>query len=175
MTPNEINTLLLGALIGVFATSLTTLISHLFQLVRDNRERKWRSEQEIRNRWWERKVTAYENIINSLVDLTNSLDKWSSREYEDTSGDREHRIGKINVDEQRKVFWETIGKLEKTAIEGAYIISRQATIALEELMKKLTFDDGEEYFFMTLGNNLFAAKECLQIMRDEARKDLEIK
>jgi hypothetical protein len=169
MSP-ENGLLLLGALIGFLASLLTTIITHLLQTVRDEKDRKWKSEQEISSRWWERKATAYGNIINSLVDMTNSLGIWFDLELPfDREGDQDEDV-MLYI----KIYRESRSKIEKAEIEGAYIISDNAALALKKLLKQLNVEYENIQFWETLNNRYAASRDCLQIIRDEAHKDLRI-
>jgi hypothetical protein len=171
--PNEINMLLLGAFIGFFATFITTIINFLLQLVRDKRDQKWKSEQEISSRWWERKAAAYGNIISGLVDLTNLYIKWHSVESKNHRGEDDNKLLRFIIDK----FDETTLKIEKAEIEGAYFISEDAATALNNLILSLKYKavDVDGGNVETLNTRLIAAKECLKFIRNEAHKNLNIK
>jgi len=167
---SENSLILLGALIGFLASLLTTIVTHLLQTGRDEKDRKWKSEQEISSRWWERKATAYGNIINSLVDMTNSLGIWLESELPfDRELDQDE-----DVTPYIKVYRESRGRIEKAEIEGAYIISENAALALKKLLKELNVEYENVQFWETLNNRYAASRDCLQIIRDEAHKDLRI-
>ncbi len=168
--PSENNLLLLGALIGFLASLLTTIVTHLLQGVRDEKDRKWKSEQEISSRWWERKATAYGNIINSLVDMTNSLGIWFDSELPYFQEDGQHE----NETPYIKVYRESRSRIEKAEIEGAYIISENAALALKKLLQELNVENESAQFWETLNDYYRASRDCLQIIRDEAHKDLRI-
>ena len=168
--PPENNLLLLGALIGFLASLLTTIVTHLLQNVRDAQDRKWKSEQEISSRWWERKATAYGNIINSLVDMTDSLGIWFESELPlDPDGGQDE-----DVTPYIKIYRESRSRIEKAEIEGAYIISENAALALKELLRELNIEYENLQFWETLNNRYAASRNCLQTIRDEAHEDLKI-
>jgi hypothetical protein len=167
---SENSLLLLGALIGILASLLTTIVTHLLQNVRDEKDRKWKSEQEILSRWWERKATAYGNIISSLVDMTNSLGIWFDLEvpFDVEANQDEDATAYI------KDYRESRRRIEKAEIEGAYIISENAALALKKLLNELNVENESVQFWETLNNRYAASRDCLQIIRAEAHKDLRI-
>lgn len=170
--PSELINLLLGGLIGFLASILTTITTHWLQVKRDDKERQWKSKQEITSRWWERKATAYGNIITSLVSLTNSLGNWFDLEVQINQLDGQDMENEVeNIIEEYK---DSLRSIEKAEIEGAYLITDKATLTLNQLVKELKKEDEYTQFFALLSDRYSAARSCIQIITDEARKDLKV-
>jgi hypothetical protein len=171
---SDIQLLLIGALIGFFVTFLTTIVTHIFQITRDDRDRKWKAEQEIANRWWDRKATAYGNIINTLTDMTYSLGNWLNLEFQRTEGERDLMFVRY-IETCRK----KLADIEKTETEGSYLISEKSVQALNKLTRlvyPITIDDEDDEVVNLEKLTFFysSAKECLEIIREETHADLGV-
>lgn len=130
-------------------------------------------------KWWDKKAQAYAEVIGSLVSLTYSLDRWQDDEFEVTV---EGQNG-VSEDVNKEIVAEynkALSRIERAATEGNYILSEKAANTLSDFLKKLRENSDKEYtgwvdWYESLIKNLNLAKDCLSILRDEAKKDLQVK
>jgi hypothetical protein len=135
-----------GILAGLFSSVLAN---------RDHRERKW----------WEMRVSAYQNAIEALSDLVYYYDKHFKAEIEYRELSEEFR-------QQLDAYWEqSFPKVRKYADSGAFLFSEAANTALRELMK----DDVEPSYVEHLDNNLAKARKCLNRLVESSKNDLKLK
>lgn len=168
---SDIQLLLIGTLIGFIVTILTTIITHHLQNLRDEKERKWRAEQEITNKWWNRQADAYGNIINELTNMAYSLENWLNIEFQISEGSTD-----LTFDRFLEDYKTALVSIEKTELGGAYLISKKSVDALKKLI--ITLDINDEDFevdsLKKLDSLYLSTKECLEIIRDEAQISLRI-
>jgi len=170
-------------LAGVIVTSATTLFGVLLgalptYLIARNQQRM-ELERFYSQRWWEKKVSAYSEIIGSLVVLTHSLDRWIRHEVARQQNDNEApQETQEDYEVTRNEYEEVRIQIERAATEGEYIISEEAAKALSALVKQLRKYPGLTTYFEYLNylnRYLKAAQDCLQTIRAEAQSDLRVK
>lgn len=135
------------------------IVSGLFSAFLANR--KHRSQK-----WWELKVSSYQQIIEALSDLIYYFDKNFTAEIEN----REY-----SQDFQNKLreFWDKgYHKVRKYSDSGAFMFSKEVNDALHEFTK--VNNERPETYFEYLDNNLFIAKKCLDTITKAAKRDLKI-
>jgi len=143
----------------------------------------WQSRRQfIQERWWNRKADAYAEIIENLVALTYSLERW--REYEEQEFIPNSPLPqkpKEDFETARSEYQESMTRLERAVYQGDYIVSINVAETLKELIKQLEehpYDtsgfDGSVKWINDLGVRFVAAQDCLQVVRDEARSDLRV-
>lgn len=134
------------------------LIAGLFSSVIANRDHRQR-------RWWELRVTAYQNAIEALSDLVYYYDR-------NFSAAIEYRELHEDFKEKLDAYWEeSFPKVRKFADSGAFLFSERANAALRELMK----DDDEPTYIEHLDNKLAKAKYCLNELIECSKTDLKLK
>ncbi len=166
----DIFNLLIGATIALVSTLFTTIVSAVIQSRKDEREHRWQEKHEISKRWWERKADAYGGIINDLVLFTN--------EQQTLSEFRAQFSPEEKIDSSDPIFTNYIklcSRLEGKAREGAYLITEKSAQELQKFIATLEiFPDFEDGFLQNAENRYIAASSCLEIIRQEAKKDLGI-
>jgi len=168
LTPENIITLIAAGL--AFIASLVATIVSIYNA----RLRRFALE-----RWWERKAQAYAEVVGSLVSLTYSLDRWQDDEYE-VIKDGQNGVSEDVKNEVIAEYNKALARIERAATEGNYILSEKAAKTLSDFLKKLRENSNREYtgwvdWYSALVQNFEAAKDCLNILRDEAKKDLQVK
>lgn len=134
------------------------LIAGLFSSVLANRDHRQR-------RWWELRVTAYQNAIEALSDLVYYYNKHFSAEIE-------YRELPKDFKKKLDAYWEeSFPRVRKFADSGAFLFSERANAALRELMR----DDNELTYIHHLDNNLAKAKRCLNELIECSKTDLKLK
>lgn len=134
------------------------LVAGLFSSVLANRDHRQR-------KWWEMRVTAYQNAIEALSDLVYYYDKHFNAliEYRELSDEFKEKLD---------IYWEqSFPKVRKFADSGAFLFSEEANAALRELMK----DDDEQSYVEHLDNNLAKARKCLSKLVACSKVDLKLK
>ena len=124
----------------------------------------------VKERWWDRKAKAYADIIEGLVTMKYSADRWWEEEI--YLPDRPPEVSKAINDEYRKAR----AQIERAAIVGDYIISREAAEALSQLIQRLE-ERGphvDASWFDSLEAHLIATRICLDLVRRESRRDLGV-
>jgi hypothetical protein len=139
----------------------------------------------IQERWWDRKADAYAKIIENLVALTYSLERWARYEWTELAGEEVlSPRAKEDYEAVPLEYEEVKARIERAATQGGYIISEKAANALSELIRQLRkapeqsgFDVMSDWcnWINSLHDYSKAAHDCLQAMRDEARSDLRVK
>lgn len=135
-----------GLISGLFATAL----SH-----RGHRERKW----------WELKVTAYQNAIEALSDLFYCYDTRYAAAVE-------HRdLPKEFDDRLAAHILEAYPRLRRYADSGAFLFSDRANTALKEFLA----NDDSDFYIDALDNRAAKAKKCLATLIECSKSDLQLK
>lgn len=143
----------------IFKLVAVGIVSGLFSAYLANR--KHRSQK-----WWELKVSSYQQLIEALSDLiyyfdTNYIAETEQREYSEEF--------KIKLSK----FWdEGYHKVRKYSDSGAFVFSKEVNDSLLEFTK--TNSERPDTYFEYLDNNLFIAKKCLKTITTAAKKDLKI-
>lgn len=134
------------------------LVAGLFSSVLANRDYRQR-------KWWEMRVSAYQNAIEALSDLVYYYDKHLNAEIE-------YRKLPEDFKEKLRSYWEqAFPKVRKYADSGAFLFSEEANTALRELMT----DDDEPSYVEHLDNNLAKARKCLTRLVECSKVDLRLK
>jgi hypothetical protein len=134
------------------------LVAGLFSSVLANRDYRQR-------KWWEMRVSAYQNAIEALSDIVYYYDKHYNAEicYRELPQEFKEKLDS---------FWEqSFPKVRKYADSGAFLFSEAANAALKELMT----DDDEQSYVEHLDNNLAKATKCLNSLVECSKVDLKLK
>jgi hypothetical protein len=118
-----------------------------------------------RQRWWERQADAYTTLLGHLAFLRYALAQW----YDDVlavemSGDR-----KRSINAEYKVSIEYV---TKTSGLGGYVISTDSALALRAMIAEFEKRKGPNEFLEELESDEQAVLECIEKVREEARKAL---
>lgn len=138
------------ATVGIVAGLFSSFLAN-----RDYRQRKW----------WELRVSAYQNAIEALSDLVYYYNNHytATTEYRELSPEVE---SKLNAYAE-----QAFPKVRKFADSGAFLFSDEANAALREMMA----DDNSQSYVEHLDNNLFKAKICLTKLVECSKVDLKLK
>lgn len=136
------------------------LISGLFSAYVSNRTHRTK-------RWWELRVTAYQELINALSDVVYYYDKKynAAIEYRELSDEYEAELGK---------FWdESYHKVRKAADSGVFFFTEDVNNALKKFAplsheNHLTYEEHLEAY-------LVIARKCLETTVDSANRVLRVK
>ena len=159
---------LVAAVLALIASVVASAVS-----LHNARFRRFTSE-----RWWERKATAYGDVVGSLVALTRSLERWVAVDvYEDAAAGEDGVSPKLEPP-FRAQYKEAHLRIKRAATEGEYILSditiRALTGLLQQLRQEPEWPLTTSSWQAQLLTDLGAAKLCLQTVRTEARVALEV-
>lgn len=116
-------------------------------------------------KWWELRVIAYQGVIEALSDIVYYYDKHYTAAIEYTEMSEEFK-------KKLSDYWdEAFPRVRKASDSGAFLFSDKANAALNEFMKKETYDSWQEH----LDNNLFKARTCLSTLVECSKHDLKLK
>ncbi len=167
MSPENIITLVASGL--AFLASVIAVIVSAYNA----RFRRFALEK-----WWERKAQAYAEVVGSFVSLNYSLDRWQDDEIKVMS-DGQNTVSEDVKNEIIAEYNKALARIERAATEGNFFLSEKAADTLSDFLKRLRENSDREYtgwtWYETLNDNVKAAKECLIILREEAKKDLQVK
>lgn len=145
------------AILEIIKLGSVGLIAGLFSSFLSNRDHRQR-------KWWEMRVSAYQNAIESLSDIVYYYDKHLNAAMENREPSME--LNAI-LNEQ----WErSFPKVRKYADTGAFLFSKEANEALRDFMK----DEDEHAYEGYLNNNLKRSKICLSILIKCSKSDLKL-
>ncbi len=125
---------------------------------------RWAAERFIKERWWQRKETAYLEIIESLSDLISYASYCSDLYLRSTTGSPPKELS----ERRREAHW----KIEKAADVGALVISEKAAQALKELQTRPQLDPDKNPLFELFDDDWKHYKKALEIVRECAREEL---
>jgi len=147
------------AILELLKLALVGLVSGLFSCYLSSR--KHRSEK-----WWELRVTAYQEAIAALSDLYHYFHSYSNIEISgrDISDEKKKEL---------KLFWDNgYHKVRKAADAGAFLFSSEAETALKLFIK----GEQEHYdtYFEYLDGRCVDAKKCLDALVSCSKADLRL-
>ena len=121
-------------------------------------------------RWWERKVDAYTQILDSLFDARQMLRSMRSELVEDSRPGEEQRQA---LESRAHAAWRVI---EKHTTVGSFLISREAAELLQELALEI---DGQLVRYQDLPVRFEVGASTydkfLPKLRDAAMRDLRLR
>ncbi|MGV8024990.1 MAG: hypothetical protein AB2L18_00325 [Anaerolineaceae bacterium] len=118
-------------------------------------------------RWWERKLEAYTQILNSLYDIKHTM-QWHLEEYEG-----ERKISDIQQSELNNKFMKGLGEIDRFANLDLFVFSKKIVMKVNELTKEINNVKGVDYY-SDLEDYFNIASKYLVEIRDIAIKDLKI-
>jgi hypothetical protein len=134
------------------------LIAGLFSSLLANRDHRHR-------KWWELRVSAYQDAIEALSDIVY---------YYDTHYGAEIESRELSEEFKKKIsdFWNaSYPKVRRLADSGAFLFSDRANSALREFVR----DDNEQTYFEHLDNRLAKSKKCLAELVACSKVDLRLR
>jgi hypothetical protein len=131
---------------------------------------RWAVRRAFQEKWWERKEHAYTEIIEALHDLIrySELCKEESEEYPSCA--QEHPKKAEFVEQYSDAFW----KIKKMTDIGAFVISDEAALILQNLGKKPSLEWDKNPPWEIYEADCTYYREALAGIRKCAKKDLKI-
>jgi len=147
----------IAGLIGIITTVAAAFLSA-----------KWAVQQAIQQKWWERKESAYIEIIEALHDLL----RYSSMCAEENStGTADHRKNSEFSGRYSEAYW----KIQKMTDIGAFVISDAAAGILSKLRDKPPLEWNDNPPWEIYGADCAHYRDALEDIKRCAMKDLKIK
>lgn len=150
---NFLTTQLSGLIIAVVAAYFTVQFSL----------RRFRSEK-----WWEKKVEAYEKVLDALYCSKSFFDNYLAESY----GDR--KLTDEAVKKLRKDANLASDEIERLSNLGAFLLSGSAMARLSQYLKEEQEASKTTHWVEYLDGNWTAVSACLNDIIDIAKKDLEV-
>lgn len=126
-----------------------------------------RMEHFARQRWWERKVQAYADIIEALADLVYYYEEHYDAEVEHQEMSDAH---KAQVTEHWKRGYAAV---KKATSVGTFLISSEAEAALRTMWREKGKGVHPNDFFGLVESDYVAARDCLKAVVEAAKIDLK--
>jgi hypothetical protein len=124
----------------------------------------WRYRSE---RWWERKATAYANIIEALHTIEDVHNQWIEA-IEKTVQLPGERLEKLRIADR-----DAHAEIRKYANQGGFVITTRAADALDEFSKILGEGPGSRDKYEYYNDRAVAASTALATVKQEASADLK--
>ena len=121
-----------------------------------------------RERWWDRKVEAYNRIIDALSALVYYLEEHYNAEIEHRDLSDSHK--KEIVEHWRKGYAE----VKRATAVGAFLISPAAEAVLQNMWKEKGKGVDPNDWFGLMESDYVAAQDCLRAVVEAARNDLGV-
>jgi hypothetical protein len=119
-------------------------------------------------RWWERKVKAYEDIVDALSGLIHYYRTLMDEEL------GEKQLSKEAQAEFNKRSRQGFNTIRRATDMGAFIISSEASDILQEFWKESENKLDPNDWYARFERNYEKAKACLDKITSCARKDLRV-
>jgi hypothetical protein len=146
---------LIPSAIGLLTTVLAAYLSA-----------RWAVRQAFRQRWWERKESAYIDIIESLHDML----RYSSLCADDYPRSSGYPKEKGFAERYSEAYW----KIQRITDIGAFVISDEAAAILQKLRNKPQLKWEENPPWEIYEADCAHYREALDGIRRCAKKDLKI-
>jgi hypothetical protein len=117
-------------------------------------------------RLWEKRAEAYSSIMGHLAWLQYTLGEWSEEIINPNVNWNKEKRDHIN-----EMYSKAKEEVTKVAAIGSYVISEEAASSLEELLKELNKDYGND-IYKENDNNYAAVKKCISLIRKDSKKVL---
>ncbi len=130
---------------------------------------KLATKQFYSQKWWEKKAESYSRIIEEL-----SYQQYYYGVLFDES------IGAKNLDEDefnslKENYKSSKQLIMKAYASGAYIISEKTIKSLKDFVKEIEKEEYDCHFSVNYDRWYGATKECISVIREEAKKELKSK
>lgn len=148
------NEVIAGAAISVATAVVTSLLTVRLSV------RQFQTQ-----RWWEKKVEAYSQLVESLTSLKVVLDRWLSEAY----GERRQSQSK-DLNEQYSLAARS---LTRVAAQGAFLVSEDAVKICKNVVRALDFES--QNIVEELEHSSTAVDAAIGELIELARRDLRAK
>lgn len=135
------------------------------------REDRLRADQQfewVSQRWWERKASAYTEIVDAVWHIRERASDAIEQMYAHQDG-TSHTSLPLDRD-----FLKDRRDLKKLADIGQFVISDEVAAALSELRRKVDAVEDHPDIDIEIETHFKAAKECLSVITPAALRDLGI-
>lgn len=157
MTPSDLLPFLGTLITGIVVAVVSALVTVRFALKRFHSEK-----------WWERKAEAYGAIIEALHHVRNYADTHLAFLA------RGKELPEAGDEELTHKLQDAMAELRKRYDIGNFVISTEAVVAMNTLMKELDASTKNVTWDTHLVLKLEAVDKCLASMRALARTDLQL-
>ena len=127
---------------------------------------RWGMKKAFEERWWEKKEKVYTEIIDALHDLL----RFSSLCADEHLSGHDHPKREEFKGRYSKAYWE----IQRMTDIGAFVISEEASIALQKLRDKPKLDWNENPPWEIYEADCSYYREALVSIKESAKKDLKI-
>lgn len=159
---------LIGAGLGGGIAHFTQMKAIEWQVKQEEETRKADEQKWIDQTWWQKKESAYAEIIEAL---------WGS--YHDDSEYQDYVIGfngpNAKAPQPIRDWHKDRLTIERAADMGAFYISTGASERLRDYLKLLYKIDFDDNFIDVLDELILETKKCLDEIKAEASKDLRLR
>lgn len=128
----------------------------------------WAVRRFYKQKNWERREQAYEEIINALYDVIQYC-AVQKEDYGQGTGLSEERENELY-----SKYRTAISSLSKATDIGSFYITNQAYKILVELRERESFNPNEEPWFDIFESEYQAHKNALNLLMEIARKELRL-
>lgn len=128
---------------------------------------KWSLRKFYSEKWWERKESAYVEIIDALYDLVQYCEV-KKEDYGGGTGYSKDKEKKL-TERYSQAFW----KIKKTTDIGAFVVSSKAAIILKELRNRPKLEWNENPSWDIYQQDYEYYKRALNQIVKVAREDLK--
>lgn len=146
--------------ITIFASLLAFLASIVAAIVSIY---NMRFKKYIQQQWWDRKVQAYERIIEALSSLAYYYEEVVKAEEEK----KELR------DEVGKYWASSYSEIKKATAIGSFLISEDAESALQKFWTSKVGDHHPNNWYSRYESDYNAARDCLKSFVEAAKRDVQ--
>ncbi len=129
----------------------------------------WLGAKRFRNeRWWERKVESYTDLIEALHEM-----KWPTGKYIDTVIEN-RKLSDNDWEEYWKIFDGGSKNARNVAERSSFLISSEVLREIREMEKQLSIAQDFNNSFDYLNKAYEAIDKCLQKVKEIGAKELGI-
>jgi hypothetical protein len=148
--------------IGKFILQATISVGGAF-LAAHLATKKFRSEK-----WWERKATAYSELIAALHNM-----KWPAGEHLD-AGFQDREIPKEDSNRMWEEFKTARKNIWRIADSSSFLISEDVTKAVQEMERGLSTARSAQSWFEHLDEQYASVSKCLERIKQIGKADLGV-
>lgn len=160
----QILLILVGAGIGLVSSVAGSIVGSLVQ-------HRLGLDRERKRQWWERKASAYANILESLHHMNQYFRRMV--DWEETKKEKPDEM-RVSL---RSSYREGLSRVDRAIDMGAFVIEADAVKALRALRTSISIPawDRSISFYELLSEQWTAVEECLAVVRKIALTDLGVK
>ena len=146
--------------ITIFASLLAFMASVIAAIVSIYNAR---FKKYVQQKWWDRKVQAYERIIEALSSLVYYYE-------EVVRAEEEKRELRSEIGEH---WASSYSEIKKATVIGSFLISKDAEAALQKFWDNKDSSIHTNDWYSRYESDYIAAKECLKSFVEVAKRDVQ--